>query len=584
MEQSKNRLLTDFMSQNHKNNHKEVIMKKIVSMLMLLVMVTMLFAGCNGSDDSSSSSKDNAESNESTSGGDESTNGNSEEMVDGKFVETRKITVEVFDRGNDGGSTPEDNFYAEFIKEGMLRDHNIEVEFIPVPRWTEVEQINNLLAAGDAPDICVTYDYPTIQTYANMGGVTDMAPHIEANKELLPDLFDLLTEQNIYYNQDPNEGTIWAIEARLVNLARINTFIRKDWLETLNIKEPTTEEEFEAALIAFRDNANLLLGGEADRMIPFSISFDVGWRADHLLQSKIPSSTTEKEHYTLGFDDRHLLMPGIKDGIELLNSWYNDGLIWKDFPLYGSGDTTEDNLMKAGYVGAFMHNWDYPYRNGDDSINNSLKRLAGDEAGYVAISPFKNDSGIYAKYRTAPVDRKVFFPITNDEPVASLLYLNWISQLENRMFLQIGEEGVTHEVVENGAIRTIATTGDKIMNSPSNIDYTITINGLDLGDKALTIQSMALGYVGVDSSVIQQAYEKSTDGNVFLENHNFGEITAETGMGPALSEKRDTLLTQSIVASPDKFDQVFDNGMKDYLNSGGQAIIDERTKAWDTTY
>ena len=52
-------------------------------------------------------------------------------------------------------------------------------------------------------------------------------------------------------------------------------------------------------------------------------------------------------------------------------------------------------------------------------------------------------------------------------------------------------------------------------------------------------------------------------------------------MGPALSEKRDTMLTQSVVAPSDKFDSVFDSGLNDYLSSGGQAIIDEREAAWN---
>ena len=105
------------------------------------------------------------------------------EIVDGKFTTTRKITVEIYDRANEGGTKPEDNFYTDFIKEGMLRDHNVEVTFVPVPRWTEVDVLNNLLAAGDAPDICVTYSYPTIQTYAEMGGVTDLAPLLEQYKD-----------------------------------------------------------------------------------------------------------------------------------------------------------------------------------------------------------------------------------------------------------------------------------------------------------------------------------------------------------------------------------------------------------------
>ena len=549
-------------------------MKKIFSTLMILVMVTMLFSGCGKKQSPTSSQKDNP-SNTVTPKNDATSDTSSDaEIVDGKFVEKRQITVEIFDRGNDGGSKPEDNFFTDYIKEGMLRDHNVEVVFKPVPRWTEVEQINNLLAAGDAPDICVTYDFPTIQTYANMGGVVDVGPHLEEYKSMLPDLWDWLTDENIYYNQDPENGTIWAIEARLANLARINTFVRKDWLEKLNIPEPTTLQEFDAMLVAFKDNAELLLGDEANRISPFSISFDVGWRADHLLQSFIPSTITDKDHYMYGFDDRNLLKPGIKEGVSVLNDWYNKDLIWKDFPLYGSGDNTEDNLMKAGYVGAFIHNWDYPYRNGEDSINNSLKRLVGEEAGYVAVAPFQNDAGQYTKYRGAPVDRKVFFPATNKEPLASLLYLNWISKFENRKFLQIGEEGVHHEVTADGAIKKLAATGDKIMNAPDNIDYTITINGLDVGDQELNIKSMALSYVGVDADTIKQAYEYSIKDNVITKNYNFGEIEAEASMGPALSDKRNTLLTQSVVADKSKFDKVFDSGLKDYLGSGGQAIID----------
>lgn len=552
-------------------------MKKIISTLMILVMVTMFFSGCGKKQTAVNNGKDQ-KSNTVTSSSDTTSDA---EIVDGKFVKTRQITVEVFDRGNDGGSKPEDNFYTDFIKEGMLRDHNVEVIFKPVPRWTEVEQINNLLAAGDAPDICVTYDYPTIQTYANMGGVTDLAPHLEQYKDMLPDLWDWLTDENIYFDKDPENGTLWAIEARLANLARINTFVRKDWLEKLKIAEPTTLEEFEAMLVAFKDNAQLLLGSEADRMTPFSISFDIGWRADHLLQSFIPANITEKDQYVYGFDDRNFLKPGIKNGVSVINDWYNKGLIWKDFPLYGSGDTTEDNQMKAGYVGAFMHNWDYPYRNGEDSINNNLKRLVGEDAGYIAVAPFKNDAGKYTKYRGAPVDRKLFFPATNDEPLASLLYLNWISKFENRKFLQIGEEGVTHEVTADGAIKKLAVTGEKIMNSPDNIDYTITINGLDLGDEELNIKSMALSYVGVDADTIKQAYEYSIKDSVTIKNHNFGEIKSEAGMGAALSDKRNAILIQSVVGDRSKFDQHFDSGLKDYLSSGGQDIIDERSQVWD---
>ncbi|MDI9514725.1 MAG: extracellular solute-binding protein [Clostridiaceae bacterium] len=550
-------------------------MKRTISILLVCFMLVALLAGCGSEPASSTPTPGQTSSAPNESQAPETTP--EPEIVDGRFTKTRSITVEIYDRSNDGGSPPEDNFYTDFIKEGMLRDHNVEVTFVPVGRWTEVEEINNLLAAGDAPDVCVTYSYPTIQTYANMGGVLDMAPYLEEYKDLLPNLYELLTERNLFWNKDPEKGTVWAIEALLFNNARISTFVREDWLKKLNLPEPTTLEEFENMLRAFKDNAQLLLGSEASQMIPFSISYDIGWRADHLLSAFVPNDMTDKEAYIHGFDDRHILYPGIKEGVRVLNKWYNEGLIWQDFNLYGAGDNTEDNLMKAGYVGSFIHNWDYPYRNGEEGIHANMQKLVGPDAAFIAVNCFKNDAGLYRKFLANPIDRKVFFPSTNDEPLASLLYLDWISKLENRRFLQIGEEGVTHEVMPDGAIKLLSATGDKIMNSPNNIDYTITINGLDLGNAELNAKSLALGYAGVDARFIEKAWPLSKQDGRIIPQFNVGEVKSEEGMGPALADKRDNFLVQAVSCPPDQFDAVFDAGYQDYLNSGGQAIIDERT-------
>ena len=71
-------------------------------------------------------------------------------FVDGKFTKTRHITVEVYNRYNDGGSDPTSSVYAQYIKQGMLDKYNVDVELVSVGRWTEVDDLNNLLATGDA--------------------------------------------------------------------------------------------------------------------------------------------------------------------------------------------------------------------------------------------------------------------------------------------------------------------------------------------------------------------------------------------------------------------------------------------------
>ncbi|MBR3305866.1 MAG: extracellular solute-binding protein [Lachnospiraceae bacterium] len=515
--------------------------------------------------------------------GSEIEGGSSEELVDGKFTETRHITVEVYDRGNDGGSDPTNNMYTDYIKKGMLEDHNVEVEFVAVPRWTEVEEINNLLAAGTAPDICLTYDYPTIQTYADMGGVTDLQDLVVDNKNDLPHLWDWLGTTNMYWDKSVQDGTLWAIEGKRANNNRIVTFVRKDWLDTLGMEEPTTKEEFYNMLCAFRDNADTLLGADASKMVPFGLSEDVGWRAALLIESCMDPNITDKEFYVNGFDDRKYTENGTKDAARILNQWYNEKLIMEGFALTESAD--EDSMMKAGYVGAFMHNWDYPFRNGEDSINANLQRLVGENAKFVAVDCFEASNGEYIKYCDSTAgDRKIFFPTTNDEPLASLLYLDWISDPVHIEYLQVGDEGVTHNVLPDGAYTFMAATGDAIMNSGQNIDMTITCNGLHLSTEELTLKSLANNYPPCDPADVARANEVACNGKKPTKNAKITAVEAETGKGESLAEKRNQAWALSVVAPVDQFDAVWDENMANYLSAGGQDIIDERTEKWEAQY
>ena len=540
--------------------------KKILSILLVCSMAASM-AACGGN--GSGESKADPEVQKAAA-----------DFENGKFKETKHIVVEIYDRGNDGGSDPENNMYTDYIKKGMLEDHNVDVTFKKVPRWTEVEEINNLLSANSAPDVCVTYSYPTIQTYANMGGVIDLAPYVETYKKDLPNLWNWLGDTNINWDKDPKTGTLWCVEAKLAVSNRVITYVRQDWLDKLGMKAPTTKDEFEKMLVAFKDNADTLLGSDASRMIPYSVSYDVGWRAATLIESFLDPKMSDKEFYINGFDDRKLTENGTKEGVRLLNKWYNMGLMWNDFAQYGSGDTTEDDMMKAGFVGAFTHNWDYPYRNGDDSINANLQRNVGKDAKFVAIDPFEDKNGTHTKFVSGPIDRKVFFPSTNKEPLASLLYLDWISAPEHIQYLQIGDEGVTHDVTSDGAIQVKAATGNAIMNSGMNIDYTITVNGLKLTSEELTNKSRALNYPGIPAEDVLNSHKIANTDLRIGKNVNVGAIAAEEGVGDTLSQLRDTVYDKAVVAPVADFDKVWDTELKNYLSSGGQAIIDERTAKW----
>ena len=136
-------------------------------------------------------------------------------FVDGKFTETRHITVEIYNRNNDGGTDPTNNVWTDYIKQNMLEKYNVEVEFVSVGRWSETDDIANLLADGQAPDVSYTYGYNTIISYANMKdangnpGVIDLAPLFEEYKDYTQNIISLLgSEDNLNYDKDPATGAV----------------------------------------------------------------------------------------------------------------------------------------------------------------------------------------------------------------------------------------------------------------------------------------------------------------------------------------------------------------------------------------
>ena len=497
-------------------------------------------------------------------------------MADEEWLTLR---VECFERSIPGFNL-QDNLQLRYIQKNFGDPNHIKVEFVPVSRWEEETLLNTLLAGGTAPDICVTYGVEMVQQYVDMGGVLELDDLLaEYGQNLSAFLGEAVLEYGI---MDVGDGPKrYYLHARLMDKNARCYAIRQDWLDKLGLKLPTTEEEFHNCLIAFRDNAELLLGADAAKMVPFSISTDIGWRADLLNVSKVPEDVSDETLYVYGYDDRHLLYPNYKEGIRVLNQWYNEGLIWKDFALYTDA-SVEDDMMKSGFVGAFIHNWDYPYRNGEDSIQANLTRANGADAGFIAVDCFQNDAGITRKYLADRIDRKVFFPATNDEPLASLLYLNFISSEETIKFLQTGKEGVTYKMTDNGAYEMLNATGEWIMNSGMNIDHTITVNGLYLGDA--TAATKALSYPGVNPDFIITANTYGKLNGRIVKKFSCGAISAEEDVGTSLTSKRDAMLTQAVVAPVDQFDSVYDKGMADYLASGGQNIIDERREKLEAIY
>ena len=534
--------------------------KKLLSILLIMHFDCQRLRGCGTKSDNKDGGNDKTEPTKAPV-----------ESGDDK-PEYAEITVEIFDRGTDGGKTdPANNFYTDWIKEKVKEELNIGVTFVPVSRWEETEQLNNLMAANTAPDVCLTYSGDLIANYRDLGGLADLAPYIDSH---LPDLKAFLGPDPavpghdlIYRNMDTETGAVYSIPARRMNVAQIGTFIRKDWLDKLGLPLPTTTEEFYEALVAFKEQDPGGVG--KDKVVPFTMTSDIRWRAATLIESFIDPNLSDKDRWINTVVDRYYLLPGYKEGVRFLNKMYNEGLIDNQFALY-KDDTDSDNLIKMGVAGAFIHNWDQPYRETPGLLKDLQENVP--EAEIVSIDPFQNANGVTEKslYDVAGVN--FFVPASSKNVEAALRYINWLSKFENRYFLQIGEEGVTHEMVD-GIPKIIAAEGEKIMNSQQNIDYTIMINGLDVGDEEKNAKALAFSYP-VEPDLIVKAYEDATrNGRSAIVIPVI--LSAAGPYTQTLIDKGNELMAKSVTAAPEDFDKVWDRYRR-VAASGAQEIIDER--------
>jgi putative aldouronate transport system substrate-binding protein len=490
--------------------------------------------------------------------------------------EPSELRVQIFDRGTDGGRTlAHDNAWMNWIKEKVKQDLNIEVTFVPVGRWTEVDDIVNLMASMDAPDLCYTYNGGMINTFRDQGGVMNLAPYME---RYLPDLRRLLGDDPafpgndfIYRNADPQTGHIYSIPSYRVAIAQRNVFVRKDWLDALGMAVPTNTEEFHQMLVAFRDRDPGNVG--RNRVIPFGVNSDARWGLANLIHPSIDPNLSVRDRWIYNVADRNIAMPGYKEGVRLMNRWFNEGLIFRDFPLMTTADDFT-NQIKSGVVGAFSQNWDWPYRT-DLNVLGDLRRNVPN-AEIIPIDAITSADGITHKDMFDKVGLQIFIPSFSRNHVAALRYLNWLAKPENYQFLQIGHEGINH-VIENGVPRLIpAPPGHEwIQNSSMNIDITMPMNGIEMGSTELNARVLALGYGDIDPNIIVEAYTISTRNARAPAVHQ--AVTNINQFDQTLRTKADDLLARSIRARPQDFDRVWEDGFQDWLQSGGQAVIDERS-------
>lgn len=321
------------------------------------------------------------------------------------------------------------------------------------------EKKNLMFASGDLPDAFFGGSSLTdsdILKYGTQGLLIPLeslidqyAPNIKKLLEDNPDIKKVVTAPDGHIYSIPNVITEGANELGEVY------FINKTWLDKLGLSIPTTTDEFEQVLKAFKDNGDLNGNGKKDE-IPFSFSngntlngvfglygsFGLPDNGSHVMVQD------GKVSYTA-------ITPEFKEATKYLNKLYKEGLIdpeayTQDRNLYFSKGHSTGGPIFGAFTGYNAENVV-----GSDNAKN-----------YVPLVPLKGpqDQQLVNKYEELAVSKSGFaITSANKHLEESMRWIDTIYEERHSIEWELGPVGVNFK----------ETNGDKydFLPTPEGMSY-----------------------------------------------------------------------------------------------------------------
>lgn len=533
--------------------------KKTAAFVMAAAMTATLLAGCGGNDNSSSAatSTDNAGDTATTETGE----AGSYTDYSAGFPENVTIQIPVYDRGFEGWN-PTDNYYTQWIQQEFGDKYNVTVEYISIARSNEVQDFNQMIAAGNAPDIIFHYDMPAAVNYWSEGAMQPI--DYDEVAFYAPDYWAQMEETiKTYGSIDGENAFIFA--ARDPIYYNYVTLIRTDWLEQVNMEMPTTNDELKAVLQAWKDAG---LGTKNEPLITKSFTYFYPW---------IEEGTSDADlALYLDLNVAPFTWNATENYLRDMNEKYNAGLIDPEFYL-----ATDDTLAKGKFISGQCGTYSFYMASGTD-VFSSL--LANDPNATVAVLPDTVADGFapyYYEYPSYGMIMGINANSTAEERAAVYMFLNWMIQPDNLNYLQYGIEGETYNTNEAGIkVLNADYTGDAKQSNNNNKDYWCLVQEVQTyGDEAMDLEAnkLSLAPAGYED-IIQQSYDicKLKEDKGLITPIFTKAVESSSEYATDLNSLWQEAYVACVTCTPEEFDDLYAEYSQEYLDAGYQEILDEK--------
>ena len=477
-------------------------------------------------------------------------------------AENVTIKIPVYDRGFEGWNVT-DNYFTRWIQEEFGTPNNITVQFIGIARTAEVQDYMQMLAAGTAPDIVFHYDMPQAVAYWTEGAMQPL--NMEELKEYAPTYYEMTKGMVDAYGQ--LDGETYFFFAKRPTAYNWLTLIRQDWIEQVGKTMPTSREEFNDLLLAWKE-AGLGYENHELRKDNFTYSYPYrDWPND------------EKEHtlYSeLGVAD--LPWAPTYRYLKNLNQQYHAGTLDPEF--YLNVDTNEAMAdFVSGRAGTYAL-----YLASNTTVISSLlanfpdaKLATLDPRALVPGGEINMERGYWPFGMIMGINSA-----TDDATrIAVWKYLEWMTAPENLFKLENGVEGENYNLSDGIAIKVDGFAGESILSNNNNKDmWCLWEESATYPTEGAQIRANLRNWapVGYEDLIIDSKAYFDRDAEYRVPDALFTTAVASVAEYKAdLNLLWQELYVQCVMAPEADFDAVYEAACQTYLDAGYQAILDEKT-------
>lgn len=408
----------------------------VVAVIAALLLLGTILSGCGGGNSGGGA----APAASSSGGGGAASSGSGGSANAGS---DKKIKLEIIETGSNLPAPDQD-----VIKKELDKALNVDLNLTVYASGEDYKnQLNVRMASANFPDLFAV-DRQQLIEFSKQGLLLELTPYLDQLQKAV----DFIGEDSL--KKGMVDGKLYAI-SKSPQIPYNTYFVRKDWLEKLNLKVPTTIEELREVAVAFtnddpdgngkKDTFGLTGGKLNGAFAPVFGAFGVG----------SPGQFYEKD----GKIVNSLFDPAMKDALAFIRDFIATGAVDPEL-LANTGLQHQEKAIK-GQAGIIWIDWPNLTK---EQFAEQIKTV-NPNAEWIQIEPPAGPGGkLDGAWDIGATPGRYAIPKALEKDPEKLQrvfdLLNYVSDSEGgSMLVQFGVEGV-HYTLENGNVVMTDKAGD----------------------------------------------------------------------------------------------------------------------------